>query len=297
LRSGIYYQRNSTATGSAESDLKKKTLSHFNSVANIRLTLAYDGTDYVGWQVQPRGRTVQAEVEAAITAISGESVRVLAAGRTDSGVHALGQVANFHSEFPISGEQWRSALQSKLPADVVILESRVVDDDFHATYSVKSKRYRYVIRRAETEHPFLRRYAWRVNTELDVAAMDAAARMLLGTHDFRCFESHWPNKASSVRTVLDVRWETAERWPVWSPEPLSQRSRGGGRDEFLCFEIEADGFLYNMVRAIVGTLVDIGRGKRSVENMREIVDARDRGRAGETAPAHGLYLASVTYDE
>ena len=266
-------------------------------MANIRLTLAYDGTDYVGWQVQPRGRTVQGEVEAAITAISGESARVLAAGRTDSGVHALGQVANFHSEFPIAGEQWRPALQSKLPADVVVLQSRVVDDNFHATYSAKSKRYRYVIRRAETEDPFLRRYAWRVKTELDVAAMAAAARTLLGPHDFRCFESHWPNKVSSVRTVLDVAWQTVDRWPAWSLEPLSERPEDGVRDEFLCFEIEADGFLYNMVRAIVGTLVEIGRGKLPVESMREIVDARDRGRAGETAPAHGLYLASVTYDE
>lgn len=266
-------------------------------MANIRLTLAYDGTDYVGWQVQPRGRTVQAEVEAAITAITGESLRVLSAGRTDSGVHALGQVANFHSEFPISGEQWRPALQSKLPADIVVLESRMVDDAFHATYSAKSKRYRYVIRRAETEDPFLRRYAWRIKTELDVAAMAAAARTLLGTHDFRCFESHWPNKASSVRTVLDVAWQTVDRWPVWSPEPVSRGTQGVGCGEFLCFEIEADGFLYNMVRAIVGTLVDIGRGKRAVESMREIVDARDRGRAGETAPAHGLYLASVAYDE
>ena len=267
-----------------------------HSVANIRLTLAYDGTDYVGWQVQPRGRTVQGELETAIKDLSGESVRVLAAGRTDSGVHALGQVANFRSDFDIESKQWRPALQSKLPPDVVVLESRAVNDDFHATYSARSKRYRYVIRQAMAESPFLRRYAWRLSSELDIEAMHAAAQELLGTQDFRCFESHWPNKATSVRTVLDARWETTGHWPVWSQDSIIRAVPESG-ERFLCFEIAADGFLYNMVRAIVGTLVEVGRGKRSRENIREIIAAQDRSQAGETAPAHGLYLASVTYDE
>lgn len=266
-------------------------------MANICLKLAYDGTDFVGWQVQPRGRTVQGELEAAIAAISGESVRVLAAGRTDSGVHALGQVASFHSGFRISPEQWRPAIQSKLPGDVVVLDSRAVDDEFHATYSARSKRYRYLIRRAATDDPLLRRYAWRLSEDLDAGAMRAAAQALLGTHDFRCFESHWPNKASSVRTVLDVRIETAKRWNLWSAAPAGPESGDAAGDEFLCFEIEADGFLYNMVRAIVGTLVEIGRGRRCVESMRELIAAQDRGLAGETAPAHGLYLVRVDYDE
>jgi tRNA pseudouridine38-40 synthase len=265
-------------------------------VANIRLTLAYDGTDFVGWQVQPRGRTVQGELETAIRELSGESVRVLAAGRTDSGVHALGQVASFHSEFRIDGGQWRPALQSKLPGDIVVLESREVADRFHATYSARSKRYRYLIRQAATDDPFLSRCAWRMNADLDIEAMRAAAQALWGAHDFRCFESHWPNKATSVRTVLDVRCETAGRWALWSSEPLRQ-DFGDVTSEFVCFEIEADGFLYNMVRAIVGTLVEVGLGKRSPQSVRELIDARDRSLAGETAPARGLYLVRVNYDE
>jgi tRNA pseudouridine38-40 synthase len=171
-----------------------------------------------------------------------------------------------------------------------------VNDDFHATYSAKSKRYRYVIRQAMTEDPFLRRYAWRLSSELDIEAMRAASLSLLGTQDFRCFESHWPNKASSVRTILEARWEITPHWPVWSRESVI-RPRPDSGAELLCFEIAADGFLYNMVRAIVGTLVEVGHGKRPPECIREIIDAQDRSLAGETAPAHGLYLVSVSYDE
>lgn len=263
---------------------------------NIRLTLAYDGGDFFGWQVQPGRRTVQGVLEQAIAELTGEATRVLSAGRTDAGVHALGQVANFRTTSTIPPEKWRPALQSRLPEDVVILESAAVADDFHATYSAVSKRYRYVLRDSRREDPFLRRYVWRVGTPLESEAMHAAAQPLLGRHDFRCFETDWPNKASSVRTVLEVQCRRVAAWPVWSPLPIDcpQRSEDS-RGEFLVFEIAADGFLYNMVRAIVGTLVNVGRGKWPVDVLQEILASQDRSRAGETAPPQGLYLVSVEY--
>ena len=268
---------------------------------NIRLTLAYDGTAYYGWQVQPAARTVQGELQSAIEALTGERVNVLSAGRTDSGVHALGQVANFSTNATIPADKWRPALQGKLPADIVVLDSRAVAADFHATYSAISKRYRYVLRRSLVDDPFVGRYAWRIAGELDVEAMNTAARALLGTHDFRCFETEWPNKATSVRTILDVGFSLLDRWPAWMtgvPPASSRRAAGLNPavcNEFVCFEIEADGFLYNMVRAIVGTLVNIGRGKWPVDRMAEIIAGQDRSAAGETAPAHGLYLVRVRY--
>jgi tRNA pseudouridine38-40 synthase len=263
---------------------------------NIRLTLAYDGGGFSGWQVQPGRRTVQGVLERAIAELTGETTRVLSAGRTDAGVHALGQVASFRTTATIPPEKWRPALQSRLPQDVVILESAAVDDDFHATYSAVSKRYRYVLWESRLDDPFLRRYVWRVPSPLDGEAMHAASQPLLGTHDFRCFETDWPNKASSVRTVLDVQWRRVPAWPVWSPRPLDQPPLGDDRrGEFLVFEIAADGFLYNMVRAIVGTLVNVGRGQWPVDVLQEILASQDRSRAGETVPPHGLYLVSVEY--
>jgi tRNA pseudouridine38-40 synthase len=283
-------------------------------MTNIRLTLAYDGADYAGWQVQPCARTVQGELELAIRKLTGESVRVLSSGRTDAGVHALGQVASFQTESSIPADRWRAALQGQLPTDIIVLESADAPADFHATYSATSKRYRYVIRTALIEDPFLRRYVWRINADLDVDAMAAAARSLLGTHDFRCFETEFPNKATSVRTVLAVDVRRASGWNVWSPAPITESipPASGGRQpaetalnpagavpssEFLCFEIEADGFLYNMVRAIVGTLVNIGRGKWPVTALGDAITSQDRSRAGETAPAQGLYLVLVRYPD
>jgi tRNA pseudouridine38-40 synthase len=280
-------------------------------MGTIRLQLAYDGTDFAGWQIQPDARTVQGVLEAAIEQLTGESVRVLSAGRTDAGVHALGQVASFRTAASIPPEKWRPALQSLLPPDVVVLSSETAGDDFHATYSAVSKRYRYLIRTSVVDDPFLRRYAWRIGGDLDVGRMRSAAQALLGTHDFRCFESHWPNKATSVRTVLDVSLAKLAHWPGWGRSPVSsvqcpeqQVSRDASvaldtglstRDSYVSFEIEADGFLYNMVRAIVGTLVNVGRGKWPVESLGEIIAGQDRSRAGETAPPEGLYLVYVKY--
>jgi tRNA pseudouridine38-40 synthase len=282
---------------------------------NIRLTLAYDGTAFCGWQVQPDARTVQGVLQSAIESLTGERVNLLSAGRTDSGVHALGQVANFVTGSTIPAEKWRAALQGKLPADVVILDSREVPAEFHATYSAVRKRYRYLIRQSLIDDPFVGRYVWRIGGELDVDAMNAAARLLLGKHDFRCFETEWPNKATSVRTIQHAEWSQVERWPGWSTSgalgatglasanqesPVLSNQHGQSpwhppQPEFLSFEIEADGFLYNMVRAIVGTLVNVGRGKWPVDCVSEIIAGQDRSTAGETAPAHGLYLVRVNY--
>ncbi|MFV0446793.1 MAG: tRNA pseudouridine(38-40) synthase TruA [Planctomycetaceae bacterium] len=264
-------------------------------MGTIRLTIAYDGGQFSGWQIQPDRRTVQGVVEEAIRELTGESVRVFSAGRTDAGVHALGQVAHFHSNFRIPPEKWRPALQSRLPDDVVILESAAADDEFHATFSATQKRYRYIIRLSLVEDPLLRRYAWRMNGSLDLDAMRSAAQSLLGQHDFRCFESDWPNKATSVRTIFDVSLTAVSRWPGWGTAPLAEQPPHQNNGEFVVFEISGDGFLYNMVRAIVGTLVNVGRGKWPVESLARIIAGQDRSLAGETAPAHGLYLVSVDY--
>lgn len=261
---------------------------------NIRLTLSYDGGAYAGWQVQPAARTVQGELESAIEALTGERPRVLSAGRTDAGVHALGQVASFLTDSTIPGEKWRPALQGRLPPDIVVLHSEDAPPDFHATFSATSKRYRYVIFHSLIDDPFLRRYAWRLSGPLDVEAMATSAQSLIGTHDFRCFESEWPNKATSVRTVVDAQVRSFGHWSGWSSASLAAPNTTL-EQPFIAFEIEADGFLYNMVRAIVGTLVNIGRGKWNAGMMAQIIAAGDRSRAGETAPPQGLYLVRVNY--
>lgn len=270
---------------------------------NIRLTLAYDGTNYVGWQVQPNGPTVQAALEEAVRKLTGETVRVLSAGRTDSGVHALGQVANFHTKSTIPVEKFRPALENFLPDDIAVRHADEVPSNFHATYWAVRKRYRYVILNRRERDPLLRNYALRYAPPLDVAAMQAAANELLGTHDFRCFESQYGRRASSVRTVEEATFRRCREWPVWSPSCLpdiiKRMPADGVRREgdIIAFDVVADGFLYNMVRAIVGTLLHVGRGRFSPGELRLILESRDRSRAGETAAACGLYLVQVDYDE
>lgn len=274
---------------------------------NIRLLVAYDGTEYAGWQVQPTQPTVQGKVEEAIFTVSGERVRLLSAGRTDSGVHALGQVANFFSSAPVPPQKWRAALQSKLPADIVILESDEVPPEFHATFSAISKRYRYIIRNTLTDDPFLRRFCWRITQSLDPDAMHAAAQVLLGRHDFRSFESDWPNKATSVRTVLDVTVRRASGWELMEVQGPGTMVQGATPafdppstihlPPYIVLEIEADGFLYNMVRAITGTLVNVGRGTWTAADVERVLHAQNRDVAGATAPASGLFMVRVNYPE
>ena len=244
---------------------------------NVKLTLSYDGTDFAGWQTQPNGRTVQATLEAALASITGETgVRMNASGRTDSGVHAVGQVANFRTESTIPATSLLRALNAKLPHDVVVREAVDVAESFDANRDAVRKLYRYVIHDGPVPSPFLRKYVCSSHWSLDAAAMSAAARCLVGTHDFRCFETEWPNRATSVRTITHLAV-----------------NRFG---EHVWIDVEADGFLYNMVRAIAGTLMNVGRGYWPIERVAEILAAGDRTLAGPTAPPQGLFLMRVTYE-
>lgn len=262
---------------------------------NICLTISYDGTNYVGWQVQPNGVSVQSVLEEAIFKLTGQAASLITAGRTDSGVHAIGQVANFQTTSDIPCENIRSGLQTFLPDDIVIRQAVDVPLDFHATYSAIQKRYRYVIHNSRIINPFIRQYAWRYSQELDAESMHHAGQNLLGTHDFRSFESHYPNKATSVRTIKEVTVARTAHWPAWS-QPMALSEPHTGTEELIWIDVVADGFLYNMVRAIVGTLVQVGRGVSSADDITRIIAAQDRSQAGETAPACGLYLVKVDYD-
>ncbi len=269
---------------------------------NICLILTYDGTDYVGWQVQHNGLSVQEVVQDAIFKLTQERVSLIVAGRTDSGVHALGQTANFHSSTTIPCEKMRLGLQRYLPPDIVVKDVRDVSPDFHATYSAIAKRYRYVVLNAQRPDPFLRRLAWYYHRKLDVAAMHEAAQRLLGQHDFRCFESQFPNKATSVRTISDAEVTYQPGWHVWENNQsltgnASTVEPYDAAGPYICFDVKADGFLYNMVRAIMGTLIKVGVGTWNADDLTKIIENQNRSLAGETAPPQGLYLVHVDYDE
>jgi tRNA pseudouridine38-40 synthase len=242
---------------------------------NFKLTLSYDGTDFAGWQTQPGFRTVQETLELAVAAITGVRPNIVASGRTDSGVHAVGQVANFQSGTRLSADKLLGAINSKLPDDLVVREASEVHEAFNANKDAIRKRYRYVIRDNRIADPFLRRYHAHCRQPLDATAMARAARVLVGTHDFHSFETEWPNRASSVRTITHLRV-----------------NRVG---ELIWIDVEADGFLYNMVRAIAGTLMNVGRGFWPESKVAEVLTAMDRRVAGPTAPACGLFLMRVTY--
>lgn len=266
---------------------------------NIMLTIAYDGTSYHGWQVQPNGITVQECVEEAIRKLTGETLRVLCAGRTDSGVHALGQVASFHTTSQIPAEQFRRGIQRYLPDDIAIIRSQAVATEFHATFSAVRKRYQYLIWDGPVAPPALRHHVYRTRRALQVQPMQEALAALTGTHDFRCFETNYPNKATSVRTILDAVIERCPPPAVWNAatgwQPTDARPHEDPQRPLIRFEVEADGFLYNMVRAIVGTLLRIGNGQRPASYLGDVIASMDRGQAGSTAPAQGLTLMRVDY--
>jgi tRNA pseudouridine38-40 synthase len=246
----------------------------------LKLTLTYDGTDYVGWQHQANGLSVQEVMERAWKQITSEQIRITAASRTDAGVHALGQVASLTTESKLSGEVLRRALNAMLPDDVVVLDVSETFEGFNAITHSRGKRYRYVIQDGPLLDPISRRYAWFIPHRLDDAAMREAMACLVGTHDFASFESTGSERVSTIRTMFDVSLERSQ----------------GAVQETLVFEIAGDGFLYNMVRAIVGTIVRIGRGAYPPSWMREVLEARDRRRAGPTAPPQGLFLVKVDYE-
>jgi tRNA pseudouridine38-40 synthase len=242
---------------------------------NIKLTLAYDGTDFHGWQAQPGLRTVQGVLEEAIASLTQARATTTASGRTDAGVHALGQVVHFYTASQHPREVFVKALNALLPRDVRVLDAEEMPQAFHATLDARSKRYRYAIDNAAIASPFQLRTSWHVPRPLDVAAMQRSGEALLGRHDFHSFETEWPNRTSSVRTILDLRVE-----------------RSGS---MVSIEVEADGFLYNMVRTIAGTLVLVGSGKRAERWVGEVLRAEDRVEAGPTAPPQGLFLIKVRY--
>ncbi|HMF15051.1 MAG TPA: tRNA pseudouridine(38-40) synthase TruA [Gemmataceae bacterium] len=244
---------------------------------NIKLVLSYDGTDFNGWQTQPGYRTVQETLEEAIAKLTSEDrVRVNASGRTDAGVHALGQVVNFYSTTQVPADVLVRAINAHLPADVVVREAADVPQSFDANHDAKRKLYRYVIHDGAVPDPFLRKYCCQSRHPLDAAAMRRAAEPLKGRHDFHSFETDWPNRMSSVRTITHLSVNRFGEW-VW-------------------IDVEADGFLYNMVRAIAGTLMNVGRGYWAEEQVAKILAAEDRAQAGPTAPALGLFLVRVTYE-
>jgi tRNA pseudouridine38-40 synthase len=247
----------------------------------LKLTIAYDGTDYAGWQYQHQKPTVQDTLEKAIEKVTGRRVRVLASGRTDAGVHALGQVVGFRTASTLPPEVFLRALNANLPRDIAVLDAAEAPEGFHAIAQVLRKRYRYRIHDGPVRDVLGRRFVWHYDYgRLDARAMQRAAVALLGTHDFRSFESSGAERKTSVRTILDLRVE---------------RGRAGQSD-CITIEIAADGFLYNMVRAIVGTLVEVGRGKQPESWPGEVLRAMDRRAAGPTAPPQGLCLMKVEYE-
>ncbi|TWT77409.1 tRNA pseudouridine synthase A [Posidoniimonas polymericola] len=242
----------------------------------VKLTIAYDGAAYAGWQVQPARRTVQGEVERAWREITGEEVRLTASGRTDAGVHALGQVAGVETQTMIATEQIARALNAHLPDDIVVVSSEAAPPNFHATHDALRKTYRYQIHNSRTRPLMDRGYVWHFPAgELDAELMRQGGQHLLGRHDFVSFESTGSERATTVRTILRL--------------DITQR---GERFEI---EVTGDGFLYNMVRAIAGTLVEVGRGAKPPEWVAEVIAARSRKAAGPTAPPQGLVLVSVEY--
>ncbi len=247
------------------------------SVSTFKIVVAYDGTDFIGWQRQAAGVSVQALIEDALEPLDGRAVTVTGAGRTDAGVHALGQVASFTLERDIDPATVARALNARLPPDVRVVSAEEAAPRFHAQFNARSKSYRYRIWNADVVSPFVRRYVWHLVGALDTDAMDGAARVLEGRHDFSAFQ------AAETDTVTAERTLYSSRITVSSPSEI-------------VYDVGGDGFLRHMVRTIVGSLVEIGRRRRPPEWMRDVLASRDRTRAGPTAPAAGLFLMGVDYD-
>jgi tRNA pseudouridine38-40 synthase len=256
----------------------------------FKLTLAYDGTRHVGWQRQATGTSIQGLLESALSAIEGRSVTVTGAGRTDAGVHALGQVASLALAHPLPPAALLRALNARLPDDVRVRAVEEAGAGFHARFSAIGKTYRYRIRTAPIDDPFDHRFAWHVTYLLDLGEMRAAMAMLMGRHDFRAFQSAGSDVKTTVRTVTRAELRVVAPPASW-PVPMVGEPAG----DVLEIEFDADGFLRQMVRAMVGTLVEVGAGRRTASSLADVLASGDRGQAGATAPPHGLFLVRVVY--
>jgi len=245
------------------------------SLRNVKLTICYDGSSYHGWQMQPNVATVEGVLCQAIERLTGLSVEVTGASRTDAGVSALGQVANFHLESPIPTDRLARAITQKLPAEVAVTEAVEVPEDFNARHFAKSKLYRYTIFTGPCRPVLEIHHCWHLPGQLDFEQMAEAGGLLVGEHDFKSFASAGDKRVETVRTLF--------------------RCDISAEGEWLYFDIEGNGFLYNMVRNIVGTLVEVGRGRWRAEKVLEILKAKDRSAAGPIAPAQGLCLIRVDY--
>jgi tRNA pseudouridine38-40 synthase len=241
----------------------------------LKLTIAYDGTDFAGWQRQATDRTVQATIEDALAPFAGGDIVITGSGRTDAGVHAVGQVASVSLESAIANDTLQRALNATLPADVRIMRVEDAPAGFNARFDARRKTYHYAIHSGSVLPPMLRRQVWHVKEPLNVESMNDAAALLIGSHDFAAFQAAGGEVATTVRELSVSRIT----------------SRGDG----VLYEVTGSGFLRHMVRNIVGTLVDVGRGRRSVDDVRAILAGRDRGRASATAPPQGLTLWDVEY--
>lgn len=245
-------------------------------IKNFKIIIEYDGTCYHGWQRQKNDRTVQQAIETTILSMTGQHVSLTGSGRTDAGVHAQAQVANFKCETNLGPQDLLGGLNSLTDEDIVITSCEQVAASFHARYDVKSKVYVYRILNRPIPAAIFRQYAWHVRKKLNLETMRAAINHLIGSHDFKAFEGAGSPRSHTTRCVYHASLTEEE-------------------DGYLAFEIEADGFLRFMARNIVGTLVDVGLGKVSADEFKKILDSRDRSRAGATAPAHGLFLMEVRY--
>ena len=244
---------------------------------NIKLTIEYDGREYHGWQSQPNKLNIQGTIEKAIESITGEEVTLNASGRTDAGVHALGQVANFKTNTTIPIEKIAIAINSRLKKSIVIKKAEEVEERFHARYNCKRKTYRYVINNEPSGSAIYRNLEYHVPMKLDVASMQKAATYFEGEHDFKAFKASGTSNKSSVRTIYQAK-------------VLEDGKR-------ITIELTGNGFLYNMVRIISGTLLEVGMGKIKPEEIPDMITKKDRTKAGRTLPPHGLYLVQVDYDE
>jgi tRNA pseudouridine38-40 synthase len=245
-------------------------------VRTIKLVVQYDGSDYVGWQRQGKGESVQGLIEQALAKIDGAPVTLHGAGRTDAGVHAVGQVASARVLSPLEDRRLARALNAHLPEAIRVTELTTVPDDFHARFSATAKTYEYRIWNGRTVPPFIRQYAWHIIEPLNVPLMQEASQAIPGEHDFAAFRSARSLNHTTVREITTALWRRVD-------------------DQTLVFEIDGKGFLRYMVRSLVGTIVEIGRGQRPVDDIARLLSAPDRSQAGRTAPARGLFLMKVEY--